>query len=705
MNVITKLLLVFYSSSCLSATVLPVCTFAKHIEANDTTIQGKTLQEVVVTGKEIVTTEDKMIIHVNENVKKYSHDGYSALQMLTIPGLDVDPIDEIVKTHGIGTLLCINGREASKDEIKTLNPKDIKRIDYYQNYHPEYPLAQGGVIDFIMRIRDHGGMLFLQANQSLNKWTGNDLADWKFYQKKSEIGIQLTDDYNHYSPSRGTESATLMPLCNGGMTKRVFTVPSSIHANGLKAQLSYLQRFDSGTLKVAVSLKNGHRANNKNMSVFIDQEGQAEAPAVETQDYTHSDNLSPAFSIEYRNVFKNKATFTVGLKGDYTDTEQNRAYRSTEEYLSETKEKFYHLTPSVKATYPFSKIYTTYLGASYYYNKSETDYRENGILQPSSLKDGHLHLVTSHRFWIVPKKFSVTLQGEERLMTIDNGQTSSTRGYFTPCLFYIINLPRGNSFKGRFGMGAYSPVAKYYSPAEKRIDEYQTIVGNPDQKTDYSKEFQMSFLSNHKWGMVDVFAVYENYKRPLYESVTYDGARDLYVHTFLNGGTYERFLFNTVVELNLIQKKLKWLGGAQYEYTKGHIPNMQDVSSLYPITELTYIDKGFQGKIQVIGKNKALRQNGMITENPFHMRVNLGYTFKNWFFNLYAYSPFMKLPKKTSYTQEGFAETATLYSPRTGYNMISLRVSYRFTYGKKHKFEHIETDDVNRTAILDTETK
>ena len=132
---------------------------------------------------------------------------------------------------------------------------------------------------------------------------------------------------------------------------------------------------------------------------------------------------------------------------------------------------------------------------------------------------------------------------------------------------------------------------------------------------------------------------------------------------------------------------------------------MQDVSSLYPITELTYIDKGFQGKIQVIGKNKALRQNGMITENPFHMRVNLGYTFKNWFFNLYAYSPFMKLPKKTSYTQEGFAETATLYSPRTAYNMISMRVSYRFTYGKKHKFANIETDDVNRTAILDTETK
>ena len=112
-----------------------------NITANDTIIDGKTIQEVVVTGKEISVTADKMIIRVNENVKKYSHDGYSALQLLMIPGLDVDPIDEIVNTHGKGTLLCINGREASKDEIKTLNPKDIRQIDYYQQFHPEYPLT------------------------------------------------------------------------------------------------------------------------------------------------------------------------------------------------------------------------------------------------------------------------------------------------------------------------------------------------------------------------------------------------------------------------------------------------------------------------------------------------------------------------------------------------------------------------------------
>lgn len=61
-----------------------------------------------------------------------------------------------------------------------------------------------------------------------------------------------------------------MAFAGGDVTKSVFTNPSAAHKNGIKGQLSYMHRFDSGTLKMAVSLKNGHNANHKNTSQRIE---------------------------------------------------------------------------------------------------------------------------------------------------------------------------------------------------------------------------------------------------------------------------------------------------------------------------------------------------------------------------------------------------------------------------------------------------
>lgn len=691
-----------YNLLCFVFYLFPIYTQANNTLVNDTIIDGKTIQEVVVTGKEITVTADKMIIRVNENVKKYSHDGYSALQLLSIPGLDVDPIDEYVRSHGIETLLCINGREASKDEIKTLNPKDIKRIEYYEQFNPEYPLAEGGVIDFIVKIRDNGGMVFAQANENLNHIKGNDLFDWRFYNKHSELGIQINGNYTHYTPSRGKDALTQMEFTDGDVEKSVVTNPSPIHSNGIKGQVSYIYRLKRGTLKFAGSLRNGHRAIKKNMSQKFSG---ITSDEVNATDFTHSDNLSPAFLIRYDQKFKNKASLKIGLTGDYTSTKNKREYHSLETYISSTKEKFTHLQPSLMATYPTSKNSTSFLAANYYYDKSTTDYWENNVYSLNKLINGQVHIIGGAQFRMIPNKVHFTLQLEDRIMTVDDGVDKHTDNFFTPSLFYTIKLPHGNSFNGKLGMGAYTPQMKYYSTTEKRIDEYQVISGNPDQKIDYSFETQMTFTSNHKWGMVEVFAAYQNNRRPLYEMVSCDNTRNVYLHTFLNGGRYERFLFNTVAQLNVIPKKLKVLGGMEYTYTRGHFASTEQNNVIYPFADITYMNKGFNGNLRFAGGRNIIMLNGYHEKVPVRIRLNLGYTINNFFFNLYANNPFMKTPKKTTFIQGGFSEMETAYSPRIDYNMIAMRVSYRFTYGKKHKFENVDIDDENRSAILDAGTK
>lgn len=106
------------------------------------------LDEVAVTANQAVRKDNKLMVFPSKSQKHHAYDGYSALSVLMIPNLNVDPFNKTVSTRQGNTLLCINGREASMDEIKTLDPKDILRVDFYESHHPEHPAATS-VIDYI----------------------------------------------------------------------------------------------------------------------------------------------------------------------------------------------------------------------------------------------------------------------------------------------------------------------------------------------------------------------------------------------------------------------------------------------------------------------------------------------------------------------------------------------------------------------------
>ena len=72
------------------------------------------LDEVAVTANQAVRKDNKLMVFPSKSQKHHAYDGYSALSVLMIPNLNVDPFNKTVSTRQGNTLLCINGREASK---------------------------------------------------------------------------------------------------------------------------------------------------------------------------------------------------------------------------------------------------------------------------------------------------------------------------------------------------------------------------------------------------------------------------------------------------------------------------------------------------------------------------------------------------------------------------------------------------------------
>ncbi len=114
-------------------------TKEKLIRLGDITMSNETrqMQEVTVIGENRIQTEDKLMVFPTKEQLRHAYDGYGALNVLMIPTLDVSGTS--ISYMGQSAFLCINGREATEEEVQNLFPKDIKRVDLYQQGRPDYP--------------------------------------------------------------------------------------------------------------------------------------------------------------------------------------------------------------------------------------------------------------------------------------------------------------------------------------------------------------------------------------------------------------------------------------------------------------------------------------------------------------------------------------------------------------------------------------
>lgn len=112
------------------------------------------------------------------------------------------------------------------------------------------------------------------------------------------------------------------------------------------------------------------------------------------------------------------------------------------------------------------------------------------------------------------------------------------------------------------------------------------------------------------------------------------------------------------------------------------------------------MQNGFNCKVDVTTQRSMMSRSGMFMRNPFRMDIAVGYAIDGWSVNLMARNPFIKVHRTSWCHYGGFAELNENYSPKMEYNMFQVRVSYRFNYGKKHKFEEVKLDAGPKSAIL-----
>ena len=114
------------------------------------TLQSVTLEEVKVTRSAIVDKSDRKLLIPTEKQLRMSSNGVDLLRNMQMPMLTVDIVNDQIKLSGNGSLaICINGREADIADVKALDPRTVKRIEFHESPSMRYG-GVDGVIDYIV---------------------------------------------------------------------------------------------------------------------------------------------------------------------------------------------------------------------------------------------------------------------------------------------------------------------------------------------------------------------------------------------------------------------------------------------------------------------------------------------------------------------------------------------------------------------------
>lgn len=165
-----------HSLSLLSL-IISLTAFSQAEAPDSVAVQA--LDEFVIEAPEVIRKADMDIYHPSKSAVEHSKNGLQLLGNLMIPSLNVSDVMGTIQAAGESVQVRINGRPSSVEQVRSLLPETIKRVEWIDNPGLRYGGASY-VLNFIVTNPTVGGSLMTMGRPALNQAWGAYMADAKF---------------------------------------------------------------------------------------------------------------------------------------------------------------------------------------------------------------------------------------------------------------------------------------------------------------------------------------------------------------------------------------------------------------------------------------------------------------------------------------------------------------------------------------------
>jgi len=688
--------------------IVPVSSLSRNTDLG--TLQLDTasvsLDEVTVKASNIINTPDKKVVLPSAYQVKSSTNGLELLRQMNLSHLRVDAVQNTITSSLPGDVqLRINGVKADIQQVRSIRPEDILRVEYHDDPSMRYGENVAAVIDYITKRPASGGYIGLDLTASPFVMFGDDWVSAKINHNKSEVGVNLNlhyrELYGYWRKNRETfnfDDGTSFTRKENGTPGRITDnqSPVSVYYNYQEGKKWFFN----------ASFYNYYSFERMNTKSRLYSENTPEI-FTDMKDFTKNRSNRPSLDLYFQRNLNDNQYLILDVVGTYINTSNQRNYSETKEntLLDNIFSKVNGDKYSIIGEAIYGRKYTKWLslnyGINYYQAYTKNDY--SGTI--SSVTEMH----ENHTTGFVEAKggndhFNYSLAGRLSYFWTKQGDNSYRKTVVYP------KLKLGYHFSDKLNM-SYSCRLSYDTPSlsdlsnvSQLIDSLQIRRGNPDLKISHA--WSHYFQSDWTIGLFDINAgVYYMYQgNPVMEETLRENNK--FIRTTFNQKSWQKVNPELNVQFGPIKNilTLNLTGGVNYYDSKGrdyrhYYTNWYcrgSVTASYKNLTTVFMfhshENNFYGETLDYGEN-------------FHV-LSLKYTYKAMSFGVIAFNPFASRNSYNRPTENWskFAPSKNTWYLRESSRLFIASFSWDINFGKKYNAsqKQINNSDTDSGTLKST---
>ena len=457
--------------------------------AVDTTL---TLGEVTVNGMRTIHKVDRTLFLPTKKMARSSANGYDLLKLMMLPGIQVDPVQQkITSLRGGGVQIRINDVKAGTQDILSLQPDEVIRVEYIDNPGVRYSdTSLDAVINYVVRRRYSGYVGGVQTQQAFTTGFNNSYAYFKFNHKKSEFSFNYSFNYRDYDKRRYDETADYY-FPDGTTRHREYRgYNSPFMYNTHNFQLGYnLAEPDKYTLNARFNLNIGNNPY-RGVNQLAVETGQ---PDLYQYNKASSSSYSPALDLYFSANLPHKQSIAANVVGTYIHTDYDYLMRQylfdqspsqsmqaapVNDYSYSTLGKKYSLIAEAIYSKGFKKA-TLSAGGEFSISRTDNDYT-GAVNTDALLNSNNLYLFTQLQGKLAWLNYTVGV-GANRA-SIHQGDIGFEKWTFRPRLSFQTSAIKNVSLSLTGQMYQGTPSLSQLSDVRQQSSDLMAGDGNVNLK-------------------------------------------------------------------------------------------------------------------------------------------------------------------------------------------------------------------------------
>lgn len=640
------------------------------------------LDEVTVTAAHVINQIDRKIILPTAHQLKASANGLALLQQMKLSRIQIDPVNRTVTSSGQGdVLLRINGANAEVQEVLSLRPEDVIRIEYHDDPGMRYGENTAAVIDYIVRRRETGGYVAFDTQNSPHVVFGDNNLIAKLNHKKSEFSINFYDHFRGMD-NYWRENSEIFRFADGTVFNRLEEgIPDKLkeHSNWVSLGYSY-QEPDKWFFNASLRGYFTNTSQNTSSKLFpIDNPGNF----VSMRDYNKSRSRRPSLDLYFQYNMKNKQALILNAVGTYIDSREERTY--DERQQSATLTDIYSLINGSKYSLIGEGIYEKgfakgklSVGLKHQQSITDNDYAGTATAA-TQMQEAYTTAYAEFTGKVNRFNYSLGLLGSRAWF---NQEGEGYRQYsFLPRLRLSYNFSDHAFIRYRGDISRNTPQLSDMNAVEQLIDSLQVRRGNPNLKmsTTYNNTLYFDYRNGLFSGNINVYYRYQH--RPVMEETLREN--DRFVRTVGNQRSFQ--WLNPELELKFGPFKdiltLSFSNGINYFDSKGRDYHHSYTNWYYRIEAMANY-KNWSAFFQIQNhRNRFFGETLSYGEN-YHI-LGVDYRYKQLSVGVLSFNPFTDSYKRGDENFSALAPSRNWWYFKESSRLFAVRLSWNFSFGRK----------------------